>query len=390
MTRPVPKTLHETGRGVCGGDPVNGSDPTGLFNEDELFNAFVDKYGEEGLSLLAWVRRNKWGVTITPGARLGTGRTAQGTIEVNMNKLEYAHWYSLTYTESEKTAEEGAEQLHYEIMRHYGPWASQVHERRELSNELKYNTSDYDRGVAVYVNHALGGFGFKHLNEAANEVDFASDEQTTWERVKKGAMGSAELIGTATMAGDGLSRLSVVTDVETESALMGAQKFKGGVFEDPFPGGLNGAKNHFTSILEKEYAKAGEEFEGLTQYRDTETQFLEIDNIINFQREAHITKGTVAEEVQHALDKVVSGATEQGVRNAGRLEGIGGVGAQGDALNAWWHRRVFTRLLQNVNDGKFGLEYLRPHMAEIYQKYQSIGGKLSLPDLLKAKFKGPY
>jgi hypothetical protein len=60
-----------------------------------------------------------------------------------------------------------------------------------------------------------------------------------------------------------------------------------------------------------------------------------------------------------------------------------------EAVN-WWHRRVFTRLLQNVHAGEHGLDVLRPYMNDIFRAYQNVGGRLSLKEILARRFTGLY
>jgi hypothetical protein len=88
------------------------------------------------------------------------------------------------------------------------------------------------------------------------------------------------------------------------------------------------------------------------------------------------------------------------VRSVGEIAGE--AGAQGiridvakdpelAALNNWCHRRVFTRLIKNVNAGRYDLGYLKPPLAELHRFYvETAGGRLTLEEILERTFNGLY
>ena len=153
-----------------------------------------------------------------------------------------------------------------------------------------------------------------------------------------------------------------------------------------FQGGEAGAQAAFDTMLQGRFAQAGlRDFQGLWLNRAQSTGFHPRDLAIYFQRKAHITNRVVAEEVQHALDFVAGARDVNAIHRAALARG-----ATTADLNRWWHRRVFTRLIQNVNAEAHGLGYLKPHMGELHDFYRSIGGRLSLDQILRTRFSGLY
>jgi hypothetical protein len=112
---------------------------------------------------------------------------------------------------------------------------------------------------------------------------------------------------------------------------------------------------------------------------------------------------SVGEEVQHALDYPHVGATnpqlimQWGLAARAQNRGVSVAHLRANLtpddatwINNWWHRRVFTRMMQNINAGNYGLDYLQPHLGEVHQLYQSIDGPLTLEQILNTQFQGPY
>jgi hypothetical protein len=94
---------------------------------------------------------------------------------------------------------------------------------------------------------------------------------------------------------------------------------------------------------------------------------------------------TTSEEVQHAIDYTLGAKDPELIEAAAEARGIPAA-----EVNNWWHRRVFTRMINNINNGKFGMGYLKPRLAEIYELYKKIGGKLTLDQLLNTPWEGLY
>jgi hypothetical protein len=94
---------------------------------------------------------------------------------------------------------------------------------------------------------------------------------------------------------------------------------------------------------------------------------------------------SVSEEVQHAIDYTLGAKDPAQILEEARFRGIP------DAeVNDWWHRRVFTRMIKNINEEKFGMGYLKPRIQEVYDAYKHIGGKLTLDQILSTTWKGIY
>lgn len=47
-------------------------------------------------------------------------------------------------------------------------------------------------------------------------------------------------------------------------------------------------------------------------------------------------------------------------------------------------------MMQNIDKGAFGMEYLKPDLEAVHDLYKSIGGKLSLDEVLAMKWETPY
>jgi len=90
--------------------------------------------------------------------------------------------------------------------------------------------------------------------------------------------------------------------------------------------------------------------------------------------------------VQHAIDFAEGGATEAEVYAAAERHGIFGE----ETTNDWWHRRVFTREIQNTLSNNYGMGILKPYLSDIYEAYQAVGGRLTLPEIASTIFKGLY
>ena len=98
-----------------------------------------------------------------------------------------------------------------------------------------------------------------------------------------------------------------------------------------------------------------------------------------------MNKFSVAEEVQHAIDYTLGATSEEAISAEGARLGI----PEGE-VNDWWHRRVFTRMIKNIDEGRYGLDYLKPRLDEVYARYKLIGGKLTLKQILSTTWEGIY
>ena len=157
-----------------------------------------------------------------------------------------------------------------------------------------------------------------------------------------------------------------------------------GPTEKLFVGGLNAVRNHFDPVLTQLFRETTSgEFQGFWLNRFKRTQFHDSDLAIYFQREAHVTGRVVGEEVQHGIDFTM-GATRRRIA----MEAAKNV-AEAQAVD-WWHRRVFTRLIQNVNTNAFGMGILIGSTDDIYRAYVRAGGQLTLDEIPGSAFNGLY
>ena len=159
--------------------------------------------------------------------------------------------------------------------------------------------------------------------------------------------------------------------------------------------------------LDPAFQTRGEVFEGAWFDRPRGvTEFSEEELTIYFGRTQALNKQTVGEELQHTHDYLLGARrTEVGrqVRDAlfddirvhgplGRVTPEGGLTEAGvEWANKWWHRRVYTRLMQNANAGRHGLGYLSPHLEQLYDFYRvRLDGPLSLEEILRTTWEGLY
>ena len=124
---------------------------------------------------------------------------------------------------------------------------------------------------------------------------------------------------------------------------------------------------------------------------------------IVFTMDRSLSKFTVAEEVQHALDYIAGARStremaDEGMRALAESRGItlddllstGLTADDAELINRWWHRRVFTRLIQNIHENRHGLGYLRERIDEVWALYREIGGRLTLDEILTSTWEGLY
>lgn len=89
---------------------------------------------------------------------------------------------------------------------------------------------------------------------------------------------------------------------------------------------------------------------------------------------------TIADDLQHALD-FSKGLRENQILEYALKNNI-------DDVYKWYHRRIYTRSIQNIHAAVEGFSDLKPYMNEIYQQYLKVGGKLQLNQILSTSFKG--
>lgn len=159
--------------------------------------------------------------------------------------------------------------------------------------------------------------------------------------------------------------------------------------------------------LDPAFEARGEVFEGAWFDRPRGiTEFSEEELTIYFGRTQALNKQTVGEELQHTHDYLLGArrnAVGQQVRTAllddvringphGRMTPEGELTDAGvEWANKWWHRRVYTRLMQNAHAERHGLGYLRPHLEEIHAFYRArLDGPLSLEEILQRTWEGLY
>lgn len=169
---------------------------------------------------------------------------------------------------------------------------------------------------------------------------------------------------------------------------------------------LDAIEDRFDDMLIEQYQLANPDRPWVGFVFDREdafkTRFDAGSRRIVFTMDRSLNKFSVAEEVQHALDYTLGAQdpiemAEMGRRALAAQRGItvdklraSFSEADADWINFWWHRRVFTRLIQNIHAERYGLGYLKPRIGEVHQIYQEVGGKLTLEDILKTQWEGVY
>ena len=157
-----------------------------------------------------------------------------------------------------------------------------------------------------------------------------------------------------------------------------------GILAQKYPGGIKAIKANFEPHLDTIFPE-DEPFGGIINDRHEGTAFFEEDRIINFQGERNMNMFSVSEEVQHAIDYTAGAKDPAEILKMARARGI----PDAEVVD-WWHRRVFTRMINNINRERYGMAYLKPHLNEVYELYKKIGGKLSLDQLLNTPWEGLY
>jgi RHS repeat-associated protein len=203
-----------------------------------------------------------------------------------------------------------------------------------------------------------------------------------WADYKRNPWSNAIGLGISTIA-NGWGALDELAKLGTaRGRIFGASNMSRG--EVLFPGGPDAAHEAFDPMLQRLFKDANlGEFQGI--YLNREVAYSQFDDkvlAIYFRRNADATGRVVGEEVQHAIDFTM-GATRRRIAAEADARGI---------LNAdlWWHRRVFTRQLQNINANQYGMGILNPYMDDVYKAYQMVGGQLPLNEILTRTFNGLY
>jgi len=157
-----------------------------------------------------------------------------------------------------------------------------------------------------------------------------------------------------------------------------------GLVAEKFEGGLPAIEKRFDPHLDAAFGEE-EPWGGFMHDRSEPTAFRADERRINFGTERAMNKFSVAEEVQHALDYPLGAKDAKQILGMARKLGV----ADEDVVD-WWHRRVFTRLIKNINANEHGLGYLKPRLAEVHKIYTQIGGKLTLDQILSTSWGGLF
>jgi len=200
-------------------------------------------------------------------------------------------------------------------------------------------------------------------------------------------MDPAELAGDMVkgMRAAGVAQRLPAAGITEEMFASGKMLKREGIVAEPFPGGRQAIEDRFDPILDEAFPE-DEPWGGFVFDREADTMFRADERRINFQTNRSMSKFSVAEEVQHALDYPLGAKSAREI-----LEEARRLGVPDDQVVNWWHRRVFTRMLKNIHEGKSGLDYLKPHIQEVYERgYRAIGGKLSLETILATNWKGIF
>lgn len=114
--------------------------------------------------------------------------------------------------------------------------------------------------------------------------------------------------------------------------------------------------------------------------------FDEVENIIRFSDDVDLGVVTLADEMQHAVDFAQTGLDKFDVaREIMQVHKIGQ-----NAAYSWYHRRIFTRAIKNIHEGKPGFRHLKDNIGEIYDAYLGHGGDLTMKQILESNFEGLF
>ena len=265
--------------------------------------------------------------------------------------------------------------------------------RGEVLNQAAY-VSGMVAGTAGSIAVGVGASNIGRLAHAYNALGTGigvHDAARATRELMRGCGGFQNylgLLGFAPVAGWVVGRGVTGLNRARSSGLMG--HFDDIADGSPFPGHLEGVDevfhDHLHQLFEQQGAGLFRGFKGPGSHGKA-TQFDPDELWIYFERDKHVATRVVGEEVQHAIDFA------HGARDPDAIFEIGAAATgtrDADLVNKWWHRRVFTRLLQNIDQGNHGLGALRGSMDDIYSAYESIGGSLKLDEILTTQFNGLY
>jgi hypothetical protein len=265
-----------------------------------------------------------------------------------------------------------------------------------------------DVGVGVSITFASGGFGIiagvgligigidqviAGAYNLSSTTHGPSVLEYTSERAAVGlgaSQGTAQVIGGLTPAvlSIGVTAVDGICKIISRSSTPNKALLRSNLSpatEQRLEGGLRAAQDNFDPILRKLFKDTIDaDFQGIWLKRTLNTQFHDGHLAIYFQREAHLTGRVVGEEVQHAIEFTLGATREAIIANARRLN------IPDSEIVHWWHRRVFTRLLQNINAGNYGMGVLSNHTGDVYRAYQAVGGQLTMDQILAKQFNGLY
>lgn len=90
--------------------------------------------------------------------------------------------------------------------------------------------------------------------------------------------------------------------------------------------------------------------------------------------------------MQHALDFAKTGLTRADIIK--EIMTVHKIGP--NAAYSWYHRRIFTRAIKNIHEGKPGFAHLKDHIGEIFDAYVGHGGELTMKQILEGTFTGLF
>jgi hypothetical protein len=166
----------------------------------------------------------------------------------------------------------------------------------------------------------------------------------------------------------------------------------------PYPGTLGRRFTGDLNELTQDMRKLDPGFKGFKGGVDlpegVEARYNSATKTIEFRRPLNqLSRGVVAEEVRHFLDEARLGVTEENIIK--EFEAETGMKASNNPRNLynWHHRRVFTRMIQDVESGRDPImnKILNPgDLDSLHQTYQGAFGRKPPDWLSRQKFDNPY
>ena len=118
------------------------------------------------------------------------------------------------------------------------------------------------------------------------------------------------------------------------------------------------------------------------------------DNNIIYLKKGKVRIRDLADEMQHAIDYANGFKKPQMPKLLRHMVMEEGFAVKTDAglklANEWWHRRIFTRAIQNIDQGTPGFKSLFEGIEDVYAAYLKAKGTLSLDQLKSLDLRGLY